>query len=152
MSYHDCDCPVVIPSVIIIPTCPCSSITTTIITYYYNHLLLPSPPCNITTTTILTTILTTTTLLTPHYSFLTPFPHSSPPISSFLTPHYSFLTPHYSFLTLFPHSLDLATDRGAFIDQSQSLNAFLSNPNYDKLTAMHFYGWKQGLKTGGDYR
>lgn len=37
---------------------------------------------------------------------------------------------------------------GAFIDQSQSLNAFVSEPDYDKLTSMHFHGWKRGLKTG----
>ena len=38
--------------------------------------------------------------------------------------------------------------RGAFIDQSQSLNSFISDPNYEKMTSMHFYGWKLGLKTG----
>jgi ribonucleotide reductase alpha subunit len=37
---------------------------------------------------------------------------------------------------------------GAFIDQSQSLNAFVPEPDYDKLTSMHFHGWKRGLKTG----
>ena len=47
--------------------------------------------------------------------------------------------------------IDLAADRGAFIDQSQSLNAFIPEPDYDKLTAMHFYGWKRGLKTGMYY-
>ena len=40
----------------------------------------------------------------------------------------------------------MAADRGKFVDQSQSLNLFIADPNYDKLTAMHFYGWKKGLK------
>lgn len=44
--------------------------------------------------------------------------------------------------------IDMATDRGAFIDQSQSLSCFVANPTYSKLTSMHFYGWKKGLKTG----
>jgi len=47
--------------------------------------------------------------------------------------------------------IDLAADRGAFIDQSQSLNVHLAEPNYGKLTSMHFYGWKKGLKTGMYY-
>ncbi|KAJ2590646.1 ribonucleotide-diphosphate reductase subunit rnr1 [Coemansia sp. RSA 1722] len=47
--------------------------------------------------------------------------------------------------------IDLAADRGAFIDQSQSLNIHMDNPNYQKLTSMHFYGWKKGLKTGMYY-
>lgn len=47
--------------------------------------------------------------------------------------------------------LDMAADRGAFIDQSQSLNAFIAAPDYSKLTSMHFYGWKKGLKTGMYY-
>ncbi|KAJ2760764.1 ribonucleotide-diphosphate reductase subunit rnr1, partial [Coemansia nantahalensis] len=47
--------------------------------------------------------------------------------------------------------LDLAADRGAFIDQSQSLNIHMDGPNYQKLTSMHFYGWKKGLKTGMYY-
>ena len=47
--------------------------------------------------------------------------------------------------------IDMAAQRGAFICQSQSLNLFLENPNYAKLTSMHFYGWKQGLKTGCYY-
>lgn len=42
--------------------------------------------------------------------------------------------------------IDMAADRGKFVDQSQSLNLFIADPNYDKLTAMHFYGWKKGLK------
>eukprot|EP00835_Amoeboradix_gromovi_P006515 NODE_781_length_4285_cov_0.344959.p1 type:complete len:813 gc:universal NODE_781_length_4285_cov_0.344959:3158-720(-) len=47
--------------------------------------------------------------------------------------------------------LDMAADRGAFIDQSQSLNIFLESVDYKKLTSMHFYGWKLGLKTGMYY-
>lgn len=38
--------------------------------------------------------------------------------------------------------LKMAADRGAFIDQSQSLNIHMANPNYSTLTSMHFYGWK----------
>lgn len=47
--------------------------------------------------------------------------------------------------------IDMAAARGAFIDQSQSLNLFLADPNYAKLTSMHFYAWKTGLKTGCYY-
>jgi len=47
--------------------------------------------------------------------------------------------------------LDMAADRGAFICQSQSLNIFMENANSDKLSSMHFYGWKLGLKTGMYY-
>ncbi len=47
--------------------------------------------------------------------------------------------------------IDMAADRGAFIDQSQSLNLFVENANFGKLTSMHFYAWKQGLKTGMYY-
>ena len=47
--------------------------------------------------------------------------------------------------------LDMAADRGAYIDQSQSLNIFMENANFAKLTSMHFYGWKAGLKTGMYY-
>ena len=46
------------------------------------------------------------------------------------------------------HMINMARDRGAFICQSQSLNLWQENPNYKSLTAMHFYSWKQGLKTG----
>jgi ribonucleotide reductase alpha subunit len=46
------------------------------------------------------------------------------------------------------HIIDMAADRGAYICQSQSLNLFVADPNYAKLTSMHFYSWKQGLKTG----
>jgi ribonucleotide reductase alpha subunit len=42
----------------------------------------------------------------------------------------------------------MAADRGAYICQSQSLNLWLEDPNYNMLTSMHFYGWKKGLKTG----
>uniref|UniRef100_A0A6C0IH99 ribonucleoside-diphosphate reductase n=1 Tax=viral metagenome TaxID=1070528 RepID=A0A6C0IH99_9ZZZZ len=44
--------------------------------------------------------------------------------------------------------IDMAAARGAFICQSQSLNLFVADPNYAKLTSMHFYAWKKGLKTG----
>lgn len=47
--------------------------------------------------------------------------------------------------------IDLAADRGAFIDQSQSLNIHIAEPTYSRLTSMHFYGWKKGLKTGMYY-
>ena len=47
--------------------------------------------------------------------------------------------------------LDMAADRGLFIDQSQSLNLFMEAPNMGKLTSMHFYAWKKGLKTGMYY-
>ncbi len=47
--------------------------------------------------------------------------------------------------------IDMAADRGAFICQSQSLNMFIDNPNFAKLTSMHFYAWKKGLKTGMYY-
>jgi ribonucleoside-diphosphate reductase alpha chain len=47
--------------------------------------------------------------------------------------------------------IDQAADRGAFICKSQSLNIFLENANFAKLTSMHFYGWKKGLKTGMYY-
>lgn len=46
------------------------------------------------------------------------------------------------------HLVDMAADRGAFICQSQSLNLWLEDPNYNNLTSMHFYSWKKGLKTG----
>ncbi|KAA8482751.1 ribonucleoside-diphosphate reductase alpha chain [Arcticibacter tournemirensis] len=47
--------------------------------------------------------------------------------------------------------IDMAADRGAYICQSQSLNLFLNAPNAAKLTSMHFYAWKKGLKTGMYY-
>jgi len=46
------------------------------------------------------------------------------------------------------HVIDMSADRGAYICQSQSLNLWMEDPNYSTLTAMHFYGWKKGLKTG----
>ena len=47
--------------------------------------------------------------------------------------------------------INMAAERGAFIDQSQSLNIFIAEPTYAKITSMHFYGWKKGLKTGMYY-
>ncbi len=47
--------------------------------------------------------------------------------------------------------IDMARQRGYFIDQSQSLNLFMQDPDYSKLTSMHFYAWKSGLKTGMYY-
>jgi ribonucleoside-diphosphate reductase alpha chain len=47
--------------------------------------------------------------------------------------------------------IDMAADRGAFICQSQSLNIHIQDPNFGKLTSMHFYAWKKGLKTGMYY-
>jgi ribonucleoside-diphosphate reductase alpha subunit len=47
--------------------------------------------------------------------------------------------------------IDLAADRGRFIDQSQSLNVHMTDATYSKLTSMHFYAWKSGLKTGMYY-
>jgi ribonucleoside-diphosphate reductase alpha subunit len=47
--------------------------------------------------------------------------------------------------------IDHAADRGAYICQSQSLNVFMENANFGKLTSMHFYGWEKGLKTGMYY-
>ena len=47
--------------------------------------------------------------------------------------------------------IDMSADRGAFIDQSQSLNIWMKNPTFAKITSMHFYGWKKGLKTGMYY-
>src|SRR6202035_4490031 len=43
--------------------------------------------------------------------------------------------------------IDMAADRGAFIDQSQSLNLFVQSPNIGKLSSMYMYAWKKGLKT-----
>eukprot|EP01054_Gregarina_sp_Poly1_P000382 Gregarina_sp_Poly_1__381@NODE_1095_length_5109_cov_377_047997_g759_i0_p1_GENE_NODE_1095_length_5109_cov_377_047997_g759_i0NODE_1095_length_5109_cov_377_047997_g759_i0_p1_ORF_typecomplete_len840_score81_87Ribonuc_red_lgC/PF02867_15/2_7e190Ribonuc_red_lgN/PF00317_21/6_5e03Ribonuc_red_lgN/PF00317_21/9e31ATPcone/PF03477_16/1_2e15ATPcone/PF03477_16/1e04Ly6_related/PF06579_12/0_087_NODE_1095_length_5109_cov_377_047997_g759_i024534972 len=47
--------------------------------------------------------------------------------------------------------VDLAAGRAPFIDQSQSLNVYVTNPTFAKLSSMHFYGWKSGLKTGMYY-
>jgi ribonucleotide reductase alpha subunit len=46
------------------------------------------------------------------------------------------------------HIIDMAGDRGAFICQSQSLNLWLEDPDYNQLTTMHFHAWEKGLKTG----
>ena len=46
------------------------------------------------------------------------------------------------------HLIDMSADRGAYICQSQSLNLWLEDPNYNSLTSMHFYSWNKGLKTG----
>ncbi|MCO5553900.1 hypothetical protein L7F22_007426 [Adiantum nelumboides] len=47
--------------------------------------------------------------------------------------------------------VDMAADRGCFIDQSQSLNIHMDQPNFGKLTSLHFYTWSKGLKTGMYY-
>jgi ribonucleoside-diphosphate reductase alpha chain len=47
--------------------------------------------------------------------------------------------------------IEMSAERGPFIDQSQSLNIFMENPTPAKLTSMHFYGWRKGLKTGMYY-
>ena len=47
--------------------------------------------------------------------------------------------------------IDMSADRGAYIDQSQSLNIFMEDPSQAKLSSMHLYGWKKGLKTGMYY-
>ena len=47
--------------------------------------------------------------------------------------------------------IDMSADRGPFIDQSQSLNIFMEDPSIAKLSSMHIYGWKKGLKTGMYY-
>jgi ribonucleoside-diphosphate reductase alpha subunit len=47
--------------------------------------------------------------------------------------------------------LDMSADRGAYVCQSQSLNIFMENPTMAKLSSMHMYGWKKGLKTGMYY-
>ncbi|DAC39464.1 MAG TPA: ribonucleoside-diphosphate reductase subunit alpha, partial [Candidatus Poseidoniales archaeon] len=49
------------------------------------------------------------------------------------------------------HVIDMAADRGAYIDQSQSLNIHMIDANPAKVTSMHFYGWRKGLKTGMYY-
>ena len=46
------------------------------------------------------------------------------------------------------HLIDMARDRGKFICQSQSMNLWIEDPDIKSLTNMHFYSWKQGLKTG----
>jgi ribonucleotide reductase alpha subunit len=47
--------------------------------------------------------------------------------------------------------IDLSAARGPFICQSQSLNLYVAEPSFPKLSSMHFYSWKQGLKTGQYY-
>jgi ribonucleotide reductase alpha subunit len=47
--------------------------------------------------------------------------------------------------------INLAVARGPYICQSQSLNLYMPNPEHKKMTAMHFYGWEKGLKTGQYY-
>lgn len=47
--------------------------------------------------------------------------------------------------------IDMSADRGAFICQSQSLNLFITDPSFGKMTSMHFYAWEKGLKTGMYY-
>jgi ribonucleotide reductase alpha subunit len=47
--------------------------------------------------------------------------------------------------------IDMAADRGRFIDQSQSMNLFMESPTLAKLSSMHMYAWKRGLKTGMYY-
>lgn len=47
--------------------------------------------------------------------------------------------------------IDMAADRGRFIDQSQSMNLFMESPTLSKLSSMHMYAWKKGLKTGMYY-
>jgi ribonucleotide reductase alpha subunit len=46
------------------------------------------------------------------------------------------------------HIIDMSADRGMYICQSQSLNLWMEDPVYNKLTSMHFYAWEKGLKTG----
>ena len=47
--------------------------------------------------------------------------------------------------------VDMAAERGAYIDQSQSFNVHMSDPNFGKLTSLHFHAWRKGLKTGMYY-
>jgi len=47
--------------------------------------------------------------------------------------------------------IDMAADRGAFIDQSQSMNLWMEEPTTGKISSMHMYAWKKGLKTGMYY-
>ena len=47
--------------------------------------------------------------------------------------------------------VDMAVDRGAYIDQSQSFNVHMTDANFTKLTSLHFYAWKKGMKTGMYY-
>jgi len=47
--------------------------------------------------------------------------------------------------------IDMSIQRGAYVCQSQSLNIFMEEPDFKKLSSMHFYGWSNGLKTGSYY-
>ena len=47
--------------------------------------------------------------------------------------------------------IDMSSDRAPFIDQTQSMNLWLSNPTFGKVNSMHMYAWKKGLKTGMYY-
>ena len=47
--------------------------------------------------------------------------------------------------------IDMASDRAPFIDQTQSMNLWLANPTFGKVSSMHMYAWKKGLKTGMYY-
>ena len=47
--------------------------------------------------------------------------------------------------------IDLSIQRGPFVCQSQSLNIFMEEPDFKRLSSMHFYGWSHGLKTGSYY-
>ena len=47
--------------------------------------------------------------------------------------------------------IDMAADRGVYVDQSQSMNLFMENPTLSRLSSMHMYSWKSGLKTGMYY-
>ncbi|ACH88684.1 ribonucleotide reductase large subunit [Helicoverpa armigera multiple nucleopolyhedrovirus] len=49
------------------------------------------------------------------------------------------------------YMIEMAADRGAFIDQSQSFNVYMANPTLPKMASVHMYGWKRGLKTGMYY-
>lgn len=49
------------------------------------------------------------------------------------------------------HTIDMAAERGAFIDQSQAFNIYLANPSYDEVSSIHLYAWSKGLKTGMYY-
>ena len=51
-------------------------------------------------------------------------------------------------ISVFGDGLRRLADRGKYICQSQSLNLFMAAPNFSKLSSMHFYAWKKGLKTG----
>ena len=66
----------------------------------------------------------------------------------------TFLSPHilnkYKIVWEIPmkHIIDMSADRGPYVCQSQSLNLWMEDPVYNKLTSMHFYAWEKGLKTG----